>query len=91
MSEEKNLKLHIEEATIASIQTALRQGEITCKELVITYMDRIARMDKSGPHLNSIIELNPEAIHIADVLIRKGIPWVKEVPCMAYQCLLRII
>lgn len=54
--------------TINEIQTAMENGELTSKELTIVYMERIAQYDQSGPKINSIIELNPDAIHIAESL-----------------------
>ncbi|MCM0648336.1 amidase family protein [Clostridium swellfunianum] len=53
---------------IREIQRALQSGEITCRELVMNYMERIANYDKSGVKINSILEINPDALHIAEVL-----------------------
>jgi amidase len=58
----------MEEMSIRDIQRALRSGEITCRELVMSYMERIASIDKGGVKINSIIELNPDALQIAEVL-----------------------
>ncbi|PZD97443.1 amidase [Paenibacillus sambharensis] len=44
----------------------MRNREFSSKELTLAYMDRIAVYDKSGPCINSVIELNPEAILIAE-------------------------
>ena len=46
----------------------LASGELTSHALTQAYLDRIAKIDKSGPALNSVIELNPEALKEADVL-----------------------
>lgn len=59
---------HIEEATIQDLQEAMRQGVVTSRRLVEIYLERIAKIDRDGPRLNSIIELNPEALAIADAL-----------------------
>lgn len=56
------------EATIDDIQKKLDSGEITSKELVMMYLGRIAEVDRSGPVINSVIEINPEALHIAAAL-----------------------
>jgi amidase len=53
------------EATIAELQAAMESGETTCRELVRDYMDRIEDKDFSGPTLNSVIQLNPDAGSIA--------------------------
>lgn len=46
----------------------LASGELTSHALTQAYLDRIAKIDKSGPALNSVIELNPEALKEADSL-----------------------
>lgn len=58
----------MEEATIEYMQDAMASGEVTSRGLTAIYMERIARFDKSGPVLNSVLELNPDAIFIAERL-----------------------
>jgi amidase len=55
----------LEEVTIKQIQTALESGELTSQELVLMYLQRISIVDKQ---INSILELNPDALHIAAAL-----------------------
>ncbi|MEP2628205.1 MAG: amidase [Hyphomicrobiales bacterium] len=50
------------EATIADLRTALERGDITSVGLVTTYLDRIDTFDKSGPCLNAVPVLNPDAM-----------------------------
>ena len=57
-----------EEATIADIHAALRSKELTCRQLVQNYIDRIEAYDKKGPTLNAIIMVNPNALATADAL-----------------------
>lgn len=57
------LKFEIEEATVADINKSLETGEITSRQLVEIYLERIKTID---PKINSIIELNPDALAIAD-------------------------
>lgn len=57
-----------EEMTIYDIQKAFEQGELTAKELVMYYLHRIARYDQDGPKINSMLEINPEALFIAEAL-----------------------
>ncbi|MCZ8537086.1 amidase family protein [Paenisporosarcina quisquiliarum] len=57
-----------EELTIYEIQEALEVGEITSKELIMYYLYQIAKFDQDGPKLNSILEINPDAIFIAEAL-----------------------
>ncbi|KGX89449.1 amidase family protein [Pontibacillus marinus] len=54
--------------TIEQIQTALNKGEVTSKDLTIMYLDRIAKYDQAGTTINSILEVNPDALHIAEAL-----------------------
>ena len=56
------------EADIDQIQQSYRDGSLTVKELVQAYLERIEEIDKSGLQLNSIIEVNPDAILIAEEL-----------------------
>jgi amidase len=54
-----------EEATIAELQTAMRARDLTSRELTRAYLERIHDIDWSGPKLNSVIEINPDALGIA--------------------------
>ena len=57
-----------EEATVADLQQAMKEGRVTARGLAELYQARIEALDRSGPKLNSVIELNPEALAIADAL-----------------------
>jgi len=57
-----------EDLTINDIQLAMENGEITSKELVMFYLYRIANYDQDGPKLNSVLEINPDSIFIAEAL-----------------------
>jgi amidase len=54
------------EATIADLQQMMASGHLTSRQLVDVYLGRIDRIDRDGPRLNSIIEVNPAAQQIAD-------------------------
>ena len=56
------------ERTIMEWQAAMGRGEITAVSLVEYYLARIAQIDRDGPALNSVLELNPEAEAIAAAL-----------------------
>ncbi len=56
-----------EEATIYDILNALSKHEITTRELVIIYLNRIKELDR-GNGLNSVLSLNPDALFTADYL-----------------------
>ncbi|MEI7524421.1 MAG: amidase [Mariniphaga sp.] len=65
------VKLQLEELDIAQIQQGYRDGRYTVKAIVQAYLDRISMIDKSGPGLNAIISINPDAIQIAEALDRE--------------------
>jgi amidase len=55
----------LEEETIASLGEKLASGKYTSEQLVQLYLKRIETVDKNGAQLNSVIEINPDAIAIA--------------------------
>ena len=57
-----------DEATIAELQNAMASGKLSSRVLVESYLKRIENVDSRGPRLNSIIEINPDALAIADGL-----------------------
>ncbi|HEY9151492.1 MAG TPA: amidase, partial [Anaerolineales bacterium] len=58
----------MDEYTISDLQSKMASGEFTSHAIVEEYLDRIHHLDQSGPRVNSIIELNPDALSIADSL-----------------------
>jgi amidase len=61
----KLLHRSLNEATIPELQAAMKSGKITSQKLVQVYLRRIGRIDRTGPRLNSIAEVNPDALEIA--------------------------
>jgi amidase len=61
----------LEETTIAQIQSAFRDGSLTCRGLVERYLARIDAYDKKGAALNAIVMINPDALKTADDLDRR--------------------
>jgi amidase len=61
----------LEEATVAQLQEGMASGKYTAHSLVESYLERIQEMDAHGPAVNSIIETNPDALAIADLLDRE--------------------
>ena len=57
-----------DEFDISMLQDAMESGALTARELVDYYLKRIDAIDRSGPELRSIIEINPDAQSIADAL-----------------------
>jgi amidase len=61
----------LEEVTIDDLQAGMKSGKYTSRTITEKYLSRIEAIDKSGPALNSVIEVNPEALAIADSLDRE--------------------
>jgi amidase len=58
----------IPEMTIHDLQTQMAAGALTSRSLVELYLARIAAVDRQGPTLNAVIEINPDAVAIAAAL-----------------------
>src|SRR5205085_1800516 len=58
----------LEEATVAQLQARMEAGQDTARTLVDKYIARIQAVDRSGPQLKSVLEINPDAQSIADSL-----------------------
>ena len=61
----------LEEATIDDLQEGMKSGKYTARALTEKYLARIEAVDKSGPAVNSVIEVNPDAAEIAEALDRE--------------------
>src|SRR5580658_7959242 len=55
-----------DEITIAGLQEGMKSGKFTARAIAEKYLARIDSVDKHGPGLNSVIELNPDALVLAD-------------------------
>ena len=60
-----------EELTVRDAQAAMTSGRASARRLTEMYLERIERIDRRGPALNSVIETNPDALAIADALDRE--------------------
>ena len=60
-----------EEPGIAELQAQLHSGSLTSRSLVKRYLRRIEKLDRSGPKLRAVLELNPDALRIAEDLDRE--------------------
>ena len=58
----------MEEMTIMQLREKMQSGELTARALAEMYLERIDELDKRGPAINAVIELNPDALAIADAL-----------------------
>jgi amidase len=58
----------LEELTISDLQEGMKSGKFTAHSLVRKYVERVSDVDRGGPKINSVIEVNPEAAAIAEAL-----------------------
>ncbi len=63
--------VELDEVTIEQLQGRMAAGEISARQLAGLYLARIEAVDRGGPRLNSIIEINPDALDIAESLDRE--------------------
>jgi len=56
------------ELTISQLQEGMKSGTWTARQLVEKYLARIEELDRKGPALHAVLETNPDALSIADVL-----------------------
>ncbi len=56
------------EWTITDLNEKMESGELTSRQVTELYIQRIGAVDKGGPYINSVIELNPDALEIAEEL-----------------------
>ena len=61
----------LSEITISELQEGMQSGKFTSRSLVEKYSARVEEVDKSGPAVNAIIEMNPDALAIAEALDRE--------------------
>lgn len=58
----------LEEVTIAELQAAMKSGKWTARAIAEKYLSRIESINRQGPAVNAVIEINPDALMIADAL-----------------------
>ena len=61
----------LDELTIAELQSGMAAGKFTARSLTEKYLGRIEQIDRQGPAVNSVIEVNPDALAIAESLDRE--------------------
>ncbi len=61
----------VEEQAVAALQEAMTAGHVTARGVTEAYLQRIAAIDRSGPRLNSVIEVNSDALDMAEQLDRE--------------------
>jgi amidase len=58
----------LNEITVDQLQSMFREGKMTVRAATQLYLDRIAQLDHAGPSLRSVIQINPDALSIADAM-----------------------
>ena len=58
----------LNETTITDLQKAMQSGKMTSESITAAYLKRIQDIDKNGPQLNAVIEVNPDTINIAKTM-----------------------
>ncbi|TAM83864.1 MAG: amidase [Acidobacteria bacterium] len=61
----------LDETTITALQEAMKSGRLSAHSITEKYLARIEELDRRGPSLHSIIEVNPDALAMADQLDRE--------------------
>jgi amidase len=55
-------------ASVAELQAAMAEGRLTARQIAEAYLARIEALDRQGPELRAMLDLNPDALAIADSL-----------------------
>ncbi len=76
----------LDELSIADLQQAMQSGKESARSLVKKYQARIEAVDRKGPALNSVIEVNPDAIEIAEALDRERSAKGRAARCTEFPC-----
>ena len=61
----------LDEITLGALEEGLKSGKFTAHSLTEKYLERIEEIDKRGPGVNAVLEVNPDALAIADALDRE--------------------
>jgi len=61
----------LDEITISDLQQGMQSGRYTARSITEKYLERIKTIDREGPALRSVIEVNPDALSVADALDRE--------------------
>jgi amidase len=61
----------LDEITLGALEEGLKSGKFTAHSLTEKYLERIEEIDKRGPGVNAVLEVNPDALAVADALDRE--------------------
>src|SRR5437868_7189874 len=59
-------QFELDELTISDLQAGMSSGKFTARSITEKYLARIDAIDKRGPAINSVIEINPDALAMAE-------------------------
>jgi amidase len=62
------VEFELNEITISALQRGMREGRYTARSVTQLYLHRIETLDRTGPALKSVLEVNPDALAVADAL-----------------------
>jgi amidase len=79
----------LEEIDVATLQGWMASGQRTARDIAAGYIRRIEALDRSGPRLNSVLEINPDALTIADACDRERAAGQKRGPLHGIPILLK--
>ncbi|MCG8308147.1 MAG: amidase [Cytophagales bacterium] len=65
VSAENYIDFVLNERTISDVLGAYKNGSLSCREVARLYLNRIREIDKNGPSLNAVIEINPDVRRVA--------------------------
>ena len=68
IAEEPDSNFELDEITVSELQDEMEKGMYTSAQITQLYLNRIEAIDKNGPKLNSMIEINPDALSIAKAM-----------------------
>jgi amidase len=87
----REVPTHFNEFTVAQLQEAMSHHRVTSEGLTRYYLDRIFALDQNGPGVNSVIELNPDAIELAEKAdaLRRGGATTAKYPLLGIPLLLK--
>ncbi|HYA96209.1 MAG TPA: amidase family protein, partial [Terriglobales bacterium] len=58
----------LDEISISELQDGMKSGKYTARSIAEKYLARIDAIDKQGPATNSLMEINPDALALADAM-----------------------
>ena len=67
-AEKSNYQFELDEMAVGELQEAMKAGRYTAESITRKYLDRIKEINQNGPQLNAILQVNPDAISIAQSL-----------------------